>query len=114
MVEDLVDLFAEVEQEDIPALPFNRRTRMQCARAMRELARLTKGSPHEGCSDGAVSAACSAVDELHESLAEDPSAGGSDPFVAGSIVTVLRRCLGAIASCGGPTAVARNRSLLFR
>lgn len=114
LVEDLVNLLAEVEQNDVPALPFRHAARLQCADAMRRIADLARAWAEGGDTDDAVTAACESLESLERSVAEDPTAGGADPFVAGSVVTTLRRCLGALVTCGGSTAIARNRSRLFR
>jgi len=118
LVEDLVNVLAEVEQADVPALPFDDVVRLRCAAAMRRLAELAgswdaDNRANEGL-EGKVAAACRAMEELEDAVAADPSSGGSDPFVAGSVVTALRRCLGALVVCGGPVAIQRSRSGLFR
>jgi uncharacterized membrane protein YgaE (UPF0421/DUF939 family) len=119
LVEDLVNVLAEVEQTDVPALPFDDVVRLRCALAMRRLADLARSwdadnRANDDDVEAKVTAACRALEELEDAVAADPSSGGSDPFVAGSIVTTLRRCLGALVVCGGPVAIERNRSRLFR
>jgi uncharacterized membrane protein YgaE (UPF0421/DUF939 family) len=125
LVEDLVNVLAEVEQADVPALPFDDVVRLRCALAMRRLAELAGSWEAEGGDadrddvEASVAAACRALEELEDAVSADPASGGSDPFVAGSIVTTLRRCLGALVECerptaiGGPAAVEQNRSRLF-
>ena len=119
LVEDLVNVLAEVEQTDVPALPFNDVVRLRCAVAMRTLADLAgswdaDNRANDDDVEAKVTAACRALEELEDAVVADPSSGGSDPFVAGSIVTTLRRCLGALVVCGGPVAIERNRARLFR
>ena len=118
LVEDLVNILEEVEQADVAALPFDDVVRLRCAGAMRRLADLVRAWDADGGeADGddleaVVSAACRSIEELEEAVAAEPGFGGSDPFVAGSIVTALRRCLGALVVCGGPTAIERSRTLV--
>lgn len=114
LVEDLVDLFEETEQQDVPALPFNDKVRFDAAAAMRRLATLAQVWVDEGEVDAATDAACDSLERLENAVVADSRSGGADPFVASSVVTLLRRCLGALVNCGGDTAIARNRSRLFR
>jgi uncharacterized membrane protein YgaE (UPF0421/DUF939 family) len=114
LVEDLVTLLTEVEEQHVAALPFNNRTRLECAAAMRRLADLARSWGGDGDVDPAITAACDAVERLERSVAEDPNSGDADPFVAGSMVTTLRRCLGAMVACGGSDAVAAHQARLFR
>jgi uncharacterized membrane protein YgaE (UPF0421/DUF939 family) len=121
LVEDLVDVLAEVEQADVPALPFDDRVRLQCADATRRLSELTRyWADHHASAEendrlnSLVQSACRSLVTLEDSVAEDPASGGADPFVAGSVVTTLRRCLGAMVVCGGRTAIEQNRADLFR
>jgi uncharacterized membrane protein YgaE (UPF0421/DUF939 family) len=119
LVEDLVTVLAEVEQSDVPALPFDRIVRLHCAVAMRRLADLARAWDADSDADPAdlearVRAAYQAIEEVEDAVSADPSSGGSDPFVAGGIVTTLRRCLGALVVGGGPPAIEQNRSRLFR
>jgi hypothetical protein len=109
-----------VEQSDVPALPFDDIVRLRCAVAMRRLAELARSWDADGDqADGddveaKVTAACHALEQLEDAVVADPGAGGSDPFAAGSIVTTLRRCLGALVVCGGPVAIEQHRARLFR
>lgn len=121
LVEDLVDVLAEVEQADVPALPFDDRVRLQAANATRRLAELTRyWATDPKVADGderlnsLVEAACESLEALENSVADNPSSGGSDPFVAGTVVTTLRRCLGAMVVGGGPVAIEQNETRLFR
>ncbi len=117
LVEDLVSLLAEVEGHDVPALPFNDKVRLEAAAAMRRLADLTRGWTEgitEAELDRLITAAADAVVRLEDSVVEDPRSGGSDPFVAGSVVTTLRRCLGAMITSAGRSSVEKHRSRLFR
>jgi ABC-type ATPase involved in cell division len=70
---------------------------------MQDIASLVENLPDGGHEDQAVRVARAAVDEAEASLAEDPRAGGSDPFVAGSVVTLLRRCLTALPGARSPS-----------
>jgi len=120
LVEDLVNVLTEVEQADVPALPFDDMVRLRCAAAMRRLADLAASWDADGDAtdgedvDAKVAAACQALEELEDAVVADPRSGGSDPFVAGSVVTTLRRCLGALVVCGGPTAIEQDQARLFR
>lgn len=114
LVEDLVSLLTEVEEQGVPALPFNGETRLECAAAMRRLSELARAWVEGGDTDAAIRAASDAMQRLERSVARDPASDGADPFVAGSIVTTLRRCLGAMVSCGGSEAIATHQARLFR
>lgn len=119
LVEDLVHVLAEVERADVPALPFDRTVRLHCAAAMRRLADLAGAWEPDSDADpadldAAIQAAYEAVERLEDAVSADPGYGGSDPFVAGSVVTTLRRCLGALVVGGGPPAIEQNRARLFR
>ena len=114
LVEDLVGVLAETEGQNVPALPFDERARFECAAATRRLAELARAfadGTQQGESRGA---AYEALERLETSVAGDPLAGGSDPFVVGSIVTTLRRCLGALAGGGGAWAITQDRPAPFR
>jgi uncharacterized membrane protein YgaE (UPF0421/DUF939 family) len=113
LVEDLVSLLTEVEEQGVPALPFNNKVRLEFAAAMRRLSELARAWAQDCDTESAISAACDAVERLERSVIEDPSSGGSDPFVAGSLVTTLRRCLGAMVSCGGSDTIAVHQARLF-
>ncbi len=92
---------------------------VQCAEATRRLAELSRfwaderGAEREEL-NRLVNAAFESLEQLESSIADDPRAGGSDPFVAGTVVTTLRRCLGALVVRGGPTAIKQNESRLLR
>jgi uncharacterized membrane protein YgaE (UPF0421/DUF939 family) len=97
LVEDLVDVLAEVEQQNVPALPLDRTVRRDCVVAMRQLAMCTRAFAEGTEQRKAFEAADVALARLEESAAADPHAGGSDQFVVGTVITTLRRCLSAMA-----------------
>jgi hypothetical protein len=114
LVEDMTDLLLEVEQEGVPVLPINTGVRLQCAQTMRTLAELSRRAANDEVDDTQVEEALSAVRRVEKALQDDPRTGGADPFAAASIVTALRRCLGALIAGAGPTLVTQNRDQLFR
>jgi uncharacterized membrane protein YgaE (UPF0421/DUF939 family) len=114
LVEDLVDVLAEVEQQNVPALPLDRNARRDCADAIRRLADFARVFADGQEQEEARREAYGALERLEDSVAADPRAGGSDPFVVGTVITTLRRCLSALVTGGGTTSIERGRSRLFR
>ncbi|MGH3355424.1 MAG: FUSC family protein, partial [Nocardioidaceae bacterium] len=96
LVEDLVGLFTELERDGAAMLPLPPEVRESTAVTMRRVAALL-GSVAAGNRPGSdLDRARRSVDRAAEAVREDTSPD-TDMFVSGSIVTCMRRMLGAVA-----------------